>query len=509
MRTPSATLIAAGVGVAAIGLALAGTASAGPSCTSTTPAVGDTVTCSYSTSGGTTITVPVGTGSILVTAMGGGGGGGSRSAGSGYPAGSAGGAGAKVVALLDRQALGTVTATVGAGGSGSPWMTTWGGTGGGYSALYAGSADTPSQALAVAGGGGGGASTSQQSPSVIFYPGGAGAAGQTAAGGDGGNLTSARGLGGSGGTGGAQVSCGNSTQSGSSWASGGAGGTTTSAGGYGGAGYGGGSSGCGRGGGAGGSMTADAYRLGDATYSPEGGAGGAGGTASSPNTGDGGNGGHGQMTVQFIVASFALTYQGNGATGGAVPGDSGTSWIYDAAVTLPGNTGGLERAGHAFAGWNTAADGSGTAYAPGATITMRQALTLYARWTPVAAAPSQGAQPTSGPTTTVLPTRLAARFALAQRVGTTTGAVPAGATRITQVAIPGVAAALGLDEMASARAVTGKCRITTVRNKKTKKVTKRTYKCTIRLAKGTWTVTTTARGKAGVVAEGSRRVVVK
>ena len=49
----------------------------------------------------------------------------------------------------------------------------------------------------------------------------------------------------------------------------------------------------------------------------------------------------------------------------------------------------------------------------------------------------------------------------------------------------------------------------TVCNKKTRKVTKRTYRCTIRLVKGTWTVTTTARGTAGVVAEGSRRVVVK
>ena len=47
------------------------------------------------------------------------------------------------------------------------------------------------------------------------------------------------------------------------------------------------------------------------------------------------------------------------------------------------------------------------------------------------------------------------------------------------------------------------------RSKKTKKVTKRTYRCTIRLAKGAWTVTTTARGAAGVVAEGSRRVVVR
>jgi len=48
-----------------------------------------------------------------------------------------------------------------------------------------------------------------------------------------------------------------------------------------------------------------------------------------------------------------------------------------------------------------------------------------------------------------------------------------------------------------------------VRNKRTKKVIRRTYRCTIRLSKGRWTVTTAARGKAGVVAEGTRRVVVR
>jgi len=63
--------------------------------------------------------------------------------------------------------------------------------------------------------------------------------------------------------------------------------------------------------------------------------------------------------------------------------------------------------------------------------------------------------------------------------------------------------------MAKAKTAKGKCAITVVRNKKTKKVTKRTYTCKIRLSKGTWTVTTTARGAAGVVAESSRRVVVK
>ena len=108
------------------------------------------------------------------------------------------------------------------------------------------------------------------------------------------------------------------------------------------------------------------------------------------------------------------------------------------------------------------------------------------------------------------PKRLAGTFRLKKGVGTTTGAVPAGTTRVAQTATTGGSAATeGFLEMAKAKTAKGKCAITVVRNKKTKKVTKRTYKCTIRLAKGTWTVTTTARGTAGVVAESSRKVVVK
>jgi nitrogen fixation protein FixH len=52
--------------------------------------------------------------------------------------------------------------------------------------------------------------------------------------------------------------------------------------------------------------------------------------------------------------------------------------------------------------------------------------------------------------------------------------------------------------MARAKKATGKCAIK-----------KRKYTCAIRLSKGAWTVTTTARGAAGVVAQSSRRVVVR
>ena len=39
--------------------------------------------------------------------------------------------------------------------------------------------------------------------------------------------------------------------------------------------------------------------------------------------------------------------------------------------------------GYAFIGWNTAQDGSGVDYAPGAKFTIYSNISLYAQWTPV------------------------------------------------------------------------------------------------------------------------------
>ncbi|MFC0393615.1 InlB B-repeat-containing protein [Paenibacillus mendelii] len=79
--------------------------------------------------------------------------------------------------------------------------------------------------------------------------------------------------------------------------------------------------------------------------------------------------------------TYTVTYDGNGSTGGAAPSDNG---MYETGttVTVLGNTGNLVKAGHVFAGWNTAANGSGTSYAAGATLTMGSAnVTLFAQWT--------------------------------------------------------------------------------------------------------------------------------
>jgi len=83
------------------------------------------------------------------------------------------------------------------------------------------------------------------------------------------------------------------------------------------------------------------------------------------------------------ATTYSVTYAGNGNSGGAVPNDSST-YAVGATVTVLGNTGSLVNSGYTFAGWNTAANGSGTAYASGATFSMGSSnVTLYAQWTAV------------------------------------------------------------------------------------------------------------------------------
>ena len=82
-----------------------------------------------------------------------------------------------------------------------------------------------------------------------------------------------------------------------------------------------------------------------------------------------------------VTPAYIVTYVGNGGTGGLPPSDSNL-YKAGASVTVLGNTGGLARTAYDFAGWNTAADGSGTAYAAGAVFTMGSGnVILYAKWT--------------------------------------------------------------------------------------------------------------------------------
>jgi len=77
--------------------------------------------------------------------------------------------------------------------------------------------------------------------------------------------------------------------------------------------------------------------------------------------------------------AYTVTYIGNGNTSGVAPVDS-NKYLSGAIVTVA-KADSLLKTGCTFAGWNTAADCSGTAYAAAATFTMLSAnVTLYAQW---------------------------------------------------------------------------------------------------------------------------------
>ncbi|MBN2352180.1 MAG: InlB B-repeat-containing protein [Spirochaetales bacterium] len=85
------------------------------------------------------------------------------------------------------------------------------------------------------------------------------------------------------------------------------------------------------------------------------------------------------LYAQWIANTHTVTYDGNGSDGGTVPTDAAL-YTAGATVTVAG-AGTMTRTGYAFDGWNTAADGSGTAYAAAATFAMGTAdVTLYAQW---------------------------------------------------------------------------------------------------------------------------------
>lgn len=93
--------------------------------------------------------------------------------------------------------------------------------------------------------------------------------------------------------------------------------------------------------------------------------------------------GYGESTTSSCSASISvpalapatITFNANGGSG-TVP--SAISTYVGVANTIPSNS--LTRTGYTFNGWNTASDGSGTAYATGSTITPSGNVTLYAQW---------------------------------------------------------------------------------------------------------------------------------
>ena len=74
------------------------------------------------------------------------------------------------------------------------------------------------------------------------------------------------------------------------------------------------------------------------------------------------------------LAPATITFDANGGSGSV---DAISTYV-GVANTIPSNS--LTRTGYTFNGWNTASDGSGTAYATGSTITPTGDVTLYAQW---------------------------------------------------------------------------------------------------------------------------------
>lgn len=75
------------------------------------------------------------------------------------------------------------------------------------------------------------------------------------------------------------------------------------------------------------------------------------------------------------LAPATITFNANNGSG-TVP--TAINTYVGVANTIPSNS--LTRTGYTFSGWNTASDGSGTAYATGSTITPTGNVTLYAQW---------------------------------------------------------------------------------------------------------------------------------
>jgi len=95
--------------------------------------------------------------------------------------------------------------------------------------------------------------------------------------------------------------------------------------------------------------------------------------------------------VYFInYDHYSVYYDGNGNTGGEAPADP-TAYVSGQQVTVL-DKGTLVRLGWLFTGWNTAPDGSGSAYGAGAHFDIGSAdVKLYAQWRLVELTASDGA----------------------------------------------------------------------------------------------------------------------
>lgn len=87
--------------------------------------------------------------------------------------------------------------------------------------------------------------------------------------------------------------------------------------------------------------------------------------------------GWGGITTESHGTNFTLSYDGNGAASGSPPAP--VTKPEGAPVTVAASS--FSRPGYIFTGWNTKADGTGSAFSPGnATFVPYLGATLYAQW---------------------------------------------------------------------------------------------------------------------------------
>jgi hypothetical protein len=82
----------------------------------------------------------------------------------------------------------------------------------------------------------------------------------------------------------------------------------------------------------------------------------------------------------WSAKTYAVTYNANGGTGAPASQTKihGTNLTLSSTAPTRATVGSTQ---YTFAGWNTAANGTGTSYAAGATYTLNAALSLFAQWT--------------------------------------------------------------------------------------------------------------------------------
>ena len=78
-----------------------------------------------------------------------------------------------------------------------------------------------------------------------------------------------------------------------------------------------------------------------------------------------------------VIPTIAASFDSNGGAGAV----SSLSGLVGTSVSLPSSSG-FSSPGYTFAGWNTAADGSGSSYASGTTFVLNTNQILYAQWSP-------------------------------------------------------------------------------------------------------------------------------